>query len=68
MEEVTFDKDGVKNEAEKFQIPFLGDIPIDKKLREQSDAGKPSCIENPDSAISKKYINIAKNLNNILES
>ena len=63
-----FDKDGVKNEAEKFQIPFLGDIPIDKKLREQSDAGKPSCIENPDSDISKKYINIAKNLNDMLES
>ena len=63
-----FDKDGVKNEAEKFQIPFLGDIPIDKKLREQSDAGKPSCIENPNSDISKKYINIAKNLNDMLES
>ena len=63
-----FDKDGVKNEAEKFQIPFLGDIPIDKKLREQSDAGKPSCIENPESDISKKYINIAKNLNDMLNS
>ena len=63
-----FDKDGVKNEAEKFQIPFLGDIPIDKKLREQSDSGKPSCIENPDSDISKKYIDIAKNLNNVLNN
>ena len=62
-----FDKDGVKNEAEKFQIPFLGDIPIDKKLREQSDTGKPSCIENVESEISKKYLNIAKNLNDMLE-
>ena len=63
-----FDKDGVKNEAEKFQIPFLGDIPIDKKLREQSDEGKPSCIDNPQGDISKKYINIAKNLNKMLEN
>ncbi len=61
-----FSKDGVKNEAEKFEIPFLGEIPIDKRLREQSDEGKPSCIDNPDSSISKKYISMAKNLNESL--
>tara|TARA_B100000575_G_scaffold53901_1_gene40437 strand:+ start:1740 stop:2774 length:1035 start_codon:yes stop_codon:yes gene_type:complete len=61
-----FSKDGVKNEAEKFEIPFLGEIPIDKRLREQSDEGKPSCIDDPDNAISKKYITIAENLNKSL--
>ena len=61
-----FSKNGVKNEAEKFEIPFLGEIPIDKRLREQSDEGKPSCIDDPDSAISKKYISMAKNLNESL--
>ena len=50
-----------KNEAEKFEIPFLGEIPIDKRLIKQSDEGKPSCIDNPDSDISKKYISMAKN-------
>ena len=63
-----FSKDGVKNEAEKFQIPFLGDVPIDKKLREQSDEGKPSCIKDPEGEISKKYFNIAKKLNEMLEN
>ncbi len=61
-----FSNDGAKKEAEKFQIPFLGDIPIDKNLRKQSDEGLPSCINDPESEISKKYISIAKNLNNFL--
>ena len=61
-----FSKDGAKNEAEKFQIPFLGDIPIDKKLRLQSDEGKPCCIDDPNGEISKKYLSIAKNLDNSL--
>ncbi len=59
-----FNKDGVKKESEKLQIPFLGDIPIDKKLRENSDEGLPVCINDPESEIAKKYINIAKNLAN----
>ena len=63
-----FDKDGVKNEAEKFQIPFLGDIPIDKRLREQSDDGTPSCINDPEGQISNKYISIAKNLDDTLNN
>ncbi len=63
-----FSKDGVKNEAEKFKIPFLGEIPIDKRLREQSDEGVPSCIDNPNNSISKKYINIARNLNDSLNN
>ena len=61
-----FSKDGARNEAEKFQIPFLGSIPIDKKLRVQSDEGKPCCIDEPDGEMSKRYISIAKNLNQSL--
>ncbi len=63
-----FSKDGVTKEASKFNIPYLGHIPIDKKLREQSDEGVPSCIENPNSEISKKYISIAKKLNQSLNN
>ena len=63
-----FAKDGGKNEANKFQIPFLGSIPINKKLRIQSDNGKPSCIDEPNSEISKIYLSIAQNLDESLES
>ncbi len=58
-----FSKDGAKNEAEKNKIPFLGDIPIDKKMRQQSDDGRPCCIDDPEGDMSKKFIEIAKNIN-----
>ena len=61
-----FSKDGAEKEAGRLQIPFLGKIPIDKRLREQSDKGKPACIDKIDSEISKKFIQIAKSLNVIL--
>ncbi len=61
-----FSKDGGIKEAGKFNVPFLGSIPIDKRLRQQSDEGKPSCIDDPQSDMSKKYINIAKNLDKSL--
>ncbi len=63
-----FSKDGVKNEAEKFRIPFLGDIPIDKKLRLQSDDGRPCCIDDPEGEIANKFLSIANNLNNSLKN
>ena len=57
-----FSKDGALREAEKFKIPFLGNIPINKILRHQSDKGLPSIIDNQESEISKKFIEIAKNI------
>ena len=59
-----FSTGGVKKEAEKFNIPFLGELPIDKNLRIQSDEGQPVCINNPDSEIAKIYISIAKSIVN----
>ena len=57
-----FSNDGAKKEAEKFQIPFLGSLPIDKELRIQSDEGRPACIDKPDGDISKQYLEIAKSI------
>jgi len=63
-----FSKDGANKEAEKFKVPFLGSIPIDKRLREQSDEGKPACVDNPDGEIAKKFITIARELNQKLKN
>tara|TARA_B100000959_G_C14897855_1_gene589551 strand:- start:286 stop:1326 length:1041 start_codon:yes stop_codon:yes gene_type:complete len=60
-----FSTDGAKKESEKFQIPFLGELPIDKDLRIQSDKGKPSCIDNPNGSIAKSYIEIAKKIDQL---
>ena len=57
-----FSNDGAKKEAEKFQIPFLGSLPIYKELRIQSDEGRPACIDNPTGDIAKNYFKIANNI------
>ena len=63
-----FSKDGAKKESEKFKVPYLGNIPIYKRLREQSDEGKPACMDNPDGEIAKKFIKIALELNQTLKN
>jgi ATP-binding protein involved in chromosome partitioning len=57
-----FSYGGVKKEAEKFNISFLGELPLDKKLREQSDQGQPACIDNPNGEIAKIYLSIAQSV------
>ena len=47
-----FGKDGGKNLAEEFDIPFLGQIPIVESIREGGDAGIPAMVG--DDAITKK--------------
>ena len=63
-----FSQNGGLKEANKFKVPFLGSIPINKKLRELSDTGIPSCINDPTSEISNIYISIAKNLDLLLNN
>ena len=36
-----FGKDGGKNLAEEYEIPFLGQIPLDQQIREGGDSGIP---------------------------
>ena len=60
-----FSSGSVKNEAIKFDTPFLGALPIDKNLRIHSDIGKPICIFYPDEEISKIYSSIAKKIHKI---
>ena len=53
-EEHIFGND-LKNEAEKRLVPYLGSIPLNQKIRENSDAGKLSDLD--------MYQEIAKKLN-----
>jgi len=45
-EDHIFGNDTVEREAEKRNIPYLGTIPLHKEIRENSDAGKISNLEN----------------------
>ena len=54
-----FSHGGARLEAEKMGAEFLGEIPLDIRIRETSDAGTPIVIEEPDSPLSQAYMQIA---------
>lgn len=54
-----FSHGGGKAEATKLDVPFLGEIPLDMKIRETSDSGHPVVATEPDSPHTKAYREIA---------
>lgn len=59
-EEHIFGKGGGENMAEEYGIPFLGALPLDIRIREEADSGKPTVIAEPDSRIAQIYREIAR--------
>ena len=57
-----FSRGGAQRAAERFQIPYLGEIPITPSLREGGDLGIPSLIQDPHSEVSKSFLSIAAKL------
>lgn len=57
-----FSRGGAQRAAERFQIPYLGDIPITMALREGGDNGVPILIQDPKSPVSKRFLEIAAKL------
>ena len=52
----------VRNAAEKLEIPFLGEIPLDKAIREMSDRGEPVVVASPESSSAKAFQEIVGKL------
>ena len=63
-----FSNGSVKKEAKNFGIDFLGELPINKNLRIQSDEGRPICIADPNSDIANVYFSIAKSVHKKLSN
>ena len=59
-EEFIFGKDGGTKICSDYDTELLGSLPLDIKIRENLDAGKPSIIDNPESEISLIYRSIAR--------
>ena len=57
-----FSRGGARQVAERFQIPFLGEIPITSALRQGGDEGVPVLIQDPNSPVSKCFLEIAGKL------
>lgn len=60
--EEIFGHGAVAQEAERLKIPFLGEIPLDRSIRECADEGMPVVIANPDTPSAKVYLQIIERL------
>jgi len=49
-EEALFGSGGGRQMASEFDVELLGELPLDLRIREQTDGGKPSVIAEPDAA------------------
>ncbi len=57
-----FGEGGGRKLAEEEGVPFLGEIPIDPKVVELTDEGKPIVIEDPESPVAKAFGEIVDNM------
>jgi ATP-binding protein involved in chromosome partitioning len=54
-----FGHGGARNEATKIGVPFLGEVPLAMTIRENSDAGTPVVVSEPEGPHAKVYREIA---------
>jgi ATP-binding protein involved in chromosome partitioning len=59
-EEHIFGAGGGQRMAEENEVDFLGGIPLDIRIREQADGGKPTVVAEPDGRLSQIYRDIAR--------
>jgi len=55
-----FGHGGGRKLAEKAEVPFLGEIPIEIAIREGGDKGEPIVASAPDSPAGQAFLEIAK--------
>jgi ATP-binding protein involved in chromosome partitioning len=61
-----FGSGGGRTLAETLQVPLLGEIPIDPRLRELADIGTPVVLQDPDTEVAQALTTAAKELVNLL--
>ncbi len=53
---------GGEEAAKEMNVPFLGRLPLDMRIREVSDQGKPFIVEHPDSEAAKSFMQIVEKI------
>jgi len=59
-EEHIFGAGGGSRMAEQYDVDFLGAVPLDIRIREQTDSGKPTVVADPDGQLAQIYRDIAR--------
>jgi ATP-binding protein involved in chromosome partitioning len=57
-----FGKDGGKKLAEEYEVPFLGEIPIQERVREGGDDGMPVVLDESNLLARNAFIQIAEKM------
>jgi ATP-binding protein involved in chromosome partitioning len=57
-----FSHGGARLTAEKYGVDFLGEIPLDLSIREQTDAGRPPVVAEPDGPQAAAFLAIARSV------
>jgi ATP-binding protein involved in chromosome partitioning len=60
--EEIFKHGGGRRTAEKLKVPFLGEIPLDPKVVEGGDSGRPIVAGEPDGVVARAYQAIAESI------
>ncbi|MBL8511146.1 MAG: iron-sulfur cluster carrier protein ApbC [Betaproteobacteria bacterium] len=58
--EPIFGTGGGERMAKDYKVDLLGALPLDIRIREMADSGKPTVVSDPDGPIAKIYKNIAR--------
>ena len=57
-----FDHGGGKKASKKFKVPFLGEIPLETKVRIGGDQGTPIVISEPEAPVSEAFKTLASSV------
>jgi ATP-binding protein involved in chromosome partitioning len=55
-----FGEGGAERMCRDYKVPFLGSLPLDIRIRENADSGRPTVVADPDGAIAQVYKEIAR--------
>lgn len=59
-QEYIFGEGGGRRMAEQYGVTFLGALPLDIRIREEADGGRPSVAIDPDGEIAQLYREVAR--------
>src|SRR5438876_1722996 len=58
--EHSFGEGGAERMCKDYKVPSLGELPLDIRIREQADSGRPTVVSEPDGPVAAIYKEIAR--------
>lgn len=59
-EEHIFGAGGGRRMAEQYGVDLLAELPLDIRIREQADSGRPTVVADPEGTLGRAYIDLAR--------